>query len=321
MKMSRFETVRFLLVIFSIALAGQACSDQSLQQYREQQAQSDLDAQLPAAGNYTGSVTALNQVAGASAALGTMTVSLQVAQMAQESSDNLGTESRAVLEGTIQYSGPNSLTGSASITNANYDPDSGDFSADVTLTDDTGASHSMMISATINGGEMSGEVIVDSQTSYGGKIELSKNGSTTGSSEASLSSSGRGLELDSEAVTYTASVNGTSYGMTIDDRNQSTSQAFLQVFLPVHDINLGITVAGDYYNFVNGSSGAVAQIDYTNGTITATTTTTSGGVVHVDCTEQATGEIAPNWLCNINGIQVLFMPTQSSLSSIKSAAK
>src|SRR5271165_3845128 len=106
MKTSYRETLHVFLVMAVVAVAGQACSDESLDQYRAKKTDQDAAALAPAAQKWSGPVAAASPRPGTSPALGTLTMDLHVNRIPQVSSDTLGTEDRAELEGTVEFNGP-----------------------------------------------------------------------------------------------------------------------------------------------------------------------------------------------------------------------
>ncbi|MDR3606527.1 MAG: hypothetical protein P4M08_04000 [Oligoflexia bacterium] len=319
MKIRRAIGFRSGLIILVAAFLGQACGDKTLQDYRNQQANADAHALAPAANTYTGMVTALgggNSETGT--ALGNLAISLRVDEIPQPSSDNLGTEYRAALNGTVHYVGVDGLTGDATITNATYDSSSGQFSTTVGLTDDDNASYSMEIEGNIANGHMTGTIMVDSNVNFGGKIDLSTNSSQIASSQQ-LSTSDRGLELSAESGVFEGTLAGAPVSLTINDRDTSASQTFLQIFSPIHLLDVVVN-DGNPISMGTGS-GSTAQLDDETGQLKGHGVITVGGfqiTAYLSCQAQYQGKIVNAWDCTFQNNHVLF--TRNHAGSATNAA-
>jgi hypothetical protein len=309
-------TTKILLIFAVITALGQACSDQSLDDYRAAKAAQDAAADAPAAGKWMGLVTASNPQPGVSPAMGALSLDLQVNLNPQTSSDNLGSENTAQIEGSVDYEGPNSLSGTVSITGkqgsqAYYDPSSQTLSISISLTDGDGASYPLEIKGKINNGQMTGTLVVNGKTDFGGNINLALNGTTTNSAQQ-LASSGRGLELSSEESSYSAQSGNVNYSLKVQDRNSTASEVFLQVFSPIHLVTITLIDSG--VPIVLGSA-QNAQLDDQTGVLQASgpvTINSETANVSLSCTKVGGNYASRDWDCNFQGQQITFSSTPAS---------
>jgi hypothetical protein len=296
-----------VLVLLLATVLGQACSDESLDDFRAKKAQDDAAAMAKAQGDYTGIIYSHDS---SSAALGTLEVSLQVQMVPQKSSDNLGTESSASLTGAIHFDGIGGAA-DASLTNANYDTNLGTFTASVPLTDAQGLPYTMQINGNVANGQLTGNVSIGGYTNYSGDFTLSTGGAP-GTQAQGLTTGARAQAIDAENYIYTGTDSkGTKYQLTMNDLDSSANENFLRVFSPFAVVDVTLSMGINRYPL------DTAQINYqtTPPTLNAkgTATTASGGFADQLICHQLSATPGSGWVCNfMANSSVTLVPTAAS---------
>jgi hypothetical protein len=301
------------VIISSVSLLSfTACVDEKNQQdFRQEQVDEQVAKIMPIKGTYNGTITSAQD----NASLGSISLTLTPDTDLQSSADNLSSEQHAVVRGVVSYSGLNAAN--VTFDQGFYDPSSGLFQVSISITDAemTPITYQMDLSGNISGDSFTGTIEVEGYPGYGGNLTLNKNTPAQALTANKNLSAARAKLLVSEATdkfvgNYQSSAlkdqTNNEFTMTIESRDTSPQQQFLDIFLPVRS-------AQAHLYFGSSDVGGIAfsrfypniTIDDQTNTLDGYTTVTDTGnnsyQENLHCQRVMNGMIAAGWNCKITG--------------------
>jgi hypothetical protein len=291
-----------ILGLFLSGMLAACVVDKTQEDWRQEQVQQQMSKIATIAGTYNGLISS-NQDG---AALGSMSLNLRPDTTLQASSNNLSSEQRAIVRGTIAYSG---------ITKANvvfdqgyYDSITGIFKASITIPE---TNSTMSLYGVVKADRFDGNIEVDGYPTFGGSFSLSRTNAVQTLSP--VQSGGRIKALSMEQGMFTGIWNDQgkkkSVGLKITDPSITSEATFLNIFLPTRNLEVSFDFGRYKIFFPN------ARLDDRSRTLIGQTqiADSSGNARYLVKFLCQIDESAVNWACTISGesntrATILFSP-------------
>jgi hypothetical protein len=225
-----------------------------------------------------------------------LTIDLKGDSRVQTSSDNLTSEQKAVVRGTVTYAG--GTNASVNFDEGYYDEQNGVLQATIPIRDESGTVSRMSLYGTIVNGSFTGGIEAEGFPNFGGTFSLIKDGPV---SESSGLLSTRVLDLSSESRSFkgkyrlaSTPTEERSFTLTIINRETTPEQIFLNVFRPTRTVNLDVRFA-------------YSQITFNDVHIDDRTHTLLGQTVYdgfnatIECYGVSANTSVDTWNCNYSG--------------------
>lgn len=226
------------VAVFALVMFGACSSDKDYNTYRQQQA-NQLQAQYAAAnGTYKGNV--VSKLDGRS--LGYMEMNVTASSEIQNSSDQLGTEKKAVMKGYLKYTGL--VNSNSTFTQGNYNPDTKEFKVSIAVPDESNPmlSQNIAIEGKIDGGAFVGDIYMNLYPEFGAHANLVSNSNVQQTSADLKALRVSQLAGDNSAYQGQYTLNGNTYtlNMKITSSAVNVQQQFLRVLNPQRYVSVTI---------------------------------------------------------------------------------
>jgi hypothetical protein len=282
-----------LLVIASVNFGG-CTSGKDYNTFRQEQA-NNLQAQYAAAnGVYNGAV--ISKIDGS--VLGSMQLTIKASSEVQNSSDQLGSEKKAVMKGQLSYWGI--VNSNVTFNQGFYNPDTKEFSVTVPVTDESNQIQNIKIEGTIQNKSFIGEVYLDQFPSFGAKTNLAINANVK---QASLDlKAARVAQMAGDNMVYQGKYtapSGTLYNLTmrVGAPVVNIQQQFLRVLNPQRNVSVTINTDSGTTAFLFNN----AMINDEVGGLTANTIYNDGTsqyIVNLKCLKNLNNDTQA-WVCSV----------------------
>jgi hypothetical protein len=274
-------------------LASSCLGDKSQDDYvRERVAQQQAKIES-IQGTYRGTLVAKDT----GAPLGTLQMDLRASVDVQNSYDNTTSQPKAVAKGTLYYSGLS--TSQINFDQGYYDDNSGTLDIRIPVVDVMGASRIIDLHANLEGDTLSGDLSEETLGGFAAEFIISKNAPASTSQTLVV---GRISRLTVAPQQFDGKVDGsdTDFQMVIQYKEKSSSQLFLNLFLPERSVN--VTVIYNHHPFTFSD----ALLNETQNTLRATSDTKdpySSLSIHVElnCNRTIHAATQSQWDCWMKG--------------------
>jgi hypothetical protein len=312
----RVAGVILFCLVFVLGLA--ACQDKTLDDWRREKVNRELNELRSVSGDYVGSLVSAKD----GQALGSVLLNLAPDAQPQASADGTTTEQQAALKGRLKFYG--TQRADLHFEKGFFDSSSKSFQGVITVPDSAGGTTTMEISGSISGGSVTGVLEARGFPEDGAHFELSK---SYGNADSQLLASAPpvGAAIP-PLMTFKAqdpyrarSGDATDIQMSLQYRRTTSEQSFVDYFVPTQEAQVT-------FSFWNGQMNipfSHARYDERTGILIGETVVSDGGmsfVVNVDCHLEPT-DSGQGWSCRLisaaKGLifDTLFTPTENAGAS------